>query len=184
MLLDTPICDFGWKAPNFTLKAADGSSFTMSDQLGEKGLLVMFICNHCPYVQAIATRLTEDTNALMREGINVVAVMSNDYVAVPADSPENMKRFAAHHKFEFPYLVDEDQAVGKAYGAVCTPDFFGLSRLGELQYRGRLDDARMGAASHSRKPELLTAMLQIAQTGRGPSAQVASMGCSIKWRGL
>lgn len=182
MRLDTPICDFGWKAPDFTLKDPDGTPFTLSQHLGDKGLLVMFICNHCPYVQAIAERLATDTRTLMAEGINVVAVMSNDYRdQVPDDSPANMKRFAAQHGFVFPYLVDEDQAVGRAWGAVCTPDFFGLNQRGELQYRGRLDDARMGDASR-RKPELLIAMRQIAATGEGPREQVASMGCSIKWR--
>ena len=180
MLLNTPICDFGWKAPDFTLKDPDGASFTMSEHLGDKGLLLMFICNHCPYVQAIAERLSADARTLMTEGINVVAVMSNDYRYVQADSPANMKRFAAQHNFAFPYLVDEGQAVGRAYGAVCTPDFFGFNKSGELQYRGRLDDAHMGASSN-RKPELLLAMRQIAQTGHGPTEQVASIGCSIKW---
>jgi len=143
MLLDTPICDFGWKAPDFTLADPDGNTFTMSEQLGEKGLLVAFICNHCPYVVAVAERLAQDTAELMGEGINVLAVMSNDYTYVSADSPPEMKRFAAHYDFKFPYLVDEDQSTGKAYGAVCTPDFFGFNAKGELQYRGRLDDARM-----------------------------------------
>ena len=181
MLLDTPICDFGWKAPDFTLKDPDGKPFTMSQSLGDKGLLIMFICNHCPYVQAIATRLAADTQTLMDEGIQVAAVMSNDYRSVQADSPVNMKRFAAHYGFTFPYLVDEDQAVGRAYGAVCTPDFFGLNNNGELQYRGRLDDARLGSAAQ-REPELLNAMRQIALTGKGPERQTASIGCSIKWR--
>ncbi|MFY9327053.1 MAG: thioredoxin family protein [Georgfuchsia sp.] len=181
MLLDTPICDFGWKAPDFTLKDPDGTPFTMSQHLGDKGMLVMFICNHCPYVQAIAERLSADTRTLISEGINVVAVMSNDYRKVSADSPANMKRFAAQHEFAFPYLIDEDQSVGRAFGAVCTPDFFGLNQHGELQYRGRLDDARMGDPA-KRKPELLEAMRQIAQTGNGPREQFASMGCSIKWR--
>ncbi|WP_210547208.1 thioredoxin family protein [Rhodoferax sp. PAMC 29310] len=181
MLLDTPICDFGWKAPDFTLKDPDGRSFTLSENLGEKGLLIMFICNHCPYVQAVASRLASDTQTLMAEGIRVAAVMSNDYHRVPADSPSNMKRFVAQHGFEFPYLVDEDQAIGKAFGAVCTPEFFGLNSDGELQYRGRLDDVRMGSTSQ-REPELLNAMRQIALTGKGPERQTASMGCSIKWR--
>ncbi|CAA6810466.1 MAG: PPO candidate 1 [uncultured Sulfurovum sp.] len=182
MLLDTPICDFGWKAPDFTLQDAYGKSFTMSENLGEKGLLVMFICNHCPYVIRIAQRLAEDTQVLMDEGINVVAVMSNDYKAYEEDSPENMKAFAKEHSFNFPYLVDEEQSVGKTYGAVCTPDFFGFNAKGELQYRGRLDDARMGDASE-RTLELVNAMRQIASTGQGPKEQVPSMGCSIKWRG-
>ena len=180
MLLDTPICDFGWKAPDFTLKDPDGVSHTITDHLGDKGLLITFICNHCPYVQAVGHRLAEDARTLMDEGIGVLAVMSNDYRVVPTDGPEYMKRFAAHYGFPFPYLVDEDQAVGKAYGAVCTPDFFGLNARGELQYRGRLDDAGMGNPA-SRTPELLNAMRQIAETGQGPREQTASMGCSIKW---
>ena len=181
MLLDTPICDFGWKAPEFTLQDAHGKSFTLSEHLGEKGLLIMFICNHCPYVIRIAERLAEDTQMLMDEGINVVAVMSNDYKTYEEDSPENMKEFAKEHNFTFPYLVDEEQSVGKTYGAVCTPDFFGFNADGELQYRGRLDDARMEDASN-RTLELVNAMREIAKTGQGPKEQVASMGCSIKWR--
>ena len=180
MLLDTPICDFGWKAPDFTLKDPDGASFTMSDHLGDKGLLIAFICNHCPYVQAVAERLAADTRTLLDEGINVLAVMSNDYRHVPTDSPANMKLFAQHFGFPFPYLVDEGQSVGKAYGAVCTPDFFGFNRDGELQYRGRLDSAGMGNPQ-DRNPELLNAMRGIAATGQGPREQIPSMGCSIKW---
>lgn len=181
MLLDTPICDFGWQAPDFKLKNANGDVFSMSKNLGEKGLLIMFICNHCPYVKAIATRLAEDTEQLMAEGINVLAVMSNDYQHVEADSPQNMLRFAEQYGFKFPYLVDEDQQVGKQYGAVCTPDFFGFNHLGELQYRGRLDDARLHN-DPNREPELLNAMQLIAAIGKGPKQQTASMGCSIKWR--
>ncbi len=180
MLLDTPICDFGWKAPDFTLVDFNSKPFTMSQNLGDKGLLVMFICNHCPYVQAIAKRLSTDARTLIAESINVVAVMSNDYHYVQADSPINMKHFADQHNFTFPYLVDEGQHVGRAYGAVCTPDFFGLNNQGDLQYRGRFDDARAGANSN-RESELLLAMRQIARTGKGPREQFASMGCSIKW---
>ena len=181
MLLDSPICDFGWKAPDFTLKDAHGESFTLTENLGEKGLLITFICNHCPYVQRIAERLANDTKQLMAEGINVVAIMSNDYQRYQADSPENMKLFSKKYDFTFPYLIDVDQSVGKAYGAICTPDFFGFNARGELQYRGRLDDTAMGDASH-RIPELLNAMRQIAETGEGPQEQFPSMGCSIKWR--
>ena len=181
MLLDTPVCDFGWKAPDFTLPDPDGNSFTMSEHLGGKGLLIAFICNHCPYVKAIADRFASDTRELMDDGINVLAIMSNDYQTYQADSPENMKRFAAQHGFPFPYLVDEDQSVARAYDAVCTPDFFGLNRNGELQYRGRLDDAKMGDAG-GRTRELVNAMRMIAETGQGPREQTASMGCSIKWR--
>ncbi|MDV7341047.1 thioredoxin family protein [Terasakiella sp. A23] len=181
MLLDTPICDFGWKAPDFTLSDADGNSFGLQENLGDKGLLVAFICNHCPYVQRIAERLSTDTKQLMAEGINVLAIMSNDYQTYNADSPENMKLFAKKHGFAFPYLIDENQSVGKAYGAICTPDFFGFNAQGELQYRGRLDDATMGNPNN-RIPELLNAMRTIAETGRGPAEQFPSMGCSIKWR--
>ncbi|MDO6764451.1 thioredoxin family protein [Agarivorans sp. 1_MG-2023] len=181
MLLDSTICDFGWQAPNFSLKDADGNAYTLSEHLGDKGSLIMFICNHCPYVQRIAERLAEDTKQLMSEGINVLAVMSNDYRTVAEDSPANMKLFAKKHAFEFPYLVDENQVVGKQYKAVCTPDFFGFNHRGELQYRGRLDDARMGEAS-VRTPELINAMRLIAATDLGPKEQVPSMGCSIKWR--
>lgn len=181
MLLDTPICDFGYQAPDFTLKTPTGQTYTLSEQLGDKGLLIAFICNHCPYVQRIADRLAADTQLLMNEGVNVLAIMSNDYRYVEADSPANMQRFAAKHQFTFPYLVDEDQSVSKRYGAVCTPDFFGFNAKGELQYRGRLDDARMGNADN-RTPELVNAMRQIAETGQGPKQQTPSMGCSIKWR--
>lgn len=181
MLLDTPVCDFGWIAPDFTLKDAYGESFTMRDYLGEKGLLLAFICNHCPYVQRIGKRLAEDTKVLMDEGVNVIAIMSNDYQLVESDSPQHMKQFARRFGFSFPYLVDEDQSVGKQYGAICTPDFFGLNSEGELQYRGRLDDTRMEDAS-TRTPELLNAMRKIAKAGKGPENQSPSMGCSIKWR--
>ena len=181
MLLDTPICDYGWEAPDFTLKNTENKSFTMSDHLGDKGLLIVFICNHCPYVIQIAKRLSEDTKVLMSEGINVLAIMSNDYEEYAQDSPKNMKKFAEQYGFSFPYLLDEDQIVGKTYGAVCTPDFFGFNGKGELQYRGRLDDARMDDVS-TRTPELLTAMRMIAKTGNGPKDQIPSMGCSIKWK--
>ena len=181
MLLNTPICNFGWKAPSFSLKDPDGTTYSLESQIGDKGLLIAFICNHCPYVQAIIGRLVADAQVLQQEGINVLAIMSNDYTYVRADSPENMKRFATRHQFAFPYLVDEDQSVGKAYGAVCTPDFFGFNARGELQYRGRLDDARMGDPTH-RKTELLDAMRLVASTGAGPQQQTPSMGCSIKWK--
>ncbi len=181
MLLDTPLCDFGWKAPNFTLRNTDNNSFTMSDYLGDKGLLIAFICNHCPYVQRIAKHLANDTQQLMSEGINVLAIMSNDYQHVTADSPENMKKFATNSGFNFPYLIDKNQQVGKQYGAICTPDFFGFNKQGELQYRGRLDNTSTKQAS-KRVPELLNAMRMIAETGHGPKNQHASMGCSIKWR--
>lgn len=180
-LLDTPLCDFGWEASDFTLNDPNGHAFNMREMMGENGLLVAFICNHCPYVVAVAERLASDAATLKAEGINTIAVMSNDYRDYAADSPENMLKFAAYYGFGFPYVVDEDQSVGKSYGAICTPDFFGLNNKAELQYRGRIDSAGMGNASN-RTPELLNALRQIAQTGQGPSEQFPSMGCSIKWR--
>lgn len=151
----------------------------MGEQLGDKGLLSAFICNHCPYVQRIGERLATYTQLLMGEGINVLAIMSNYYQYVDGDSPANMQRFAQKYGFTFPYLVDEDQEVGKQYGAVCTPDFFGFNRKGQLQYRGRLDDMPK-SDNQLRVPELVNAMGMIAKTGHGPKHQTASMGCSIK----
>lgn len=180
MLLDTPAAEMGWKASTFTLSDPDGKQFSLEELSGTNGLLIAFICNHCPYVKAIADRFSADAKILLEENIGVVAINTNDYRIVPADSPPNMKMFAAQHSFTFPYLVDETQTVGRTYGAVCTPDFFGFNANGELQYRGRLDDANMGDASN-RKTELVDAMRQIAATGVGPAQQNASMGCSIKW---
>ncbi|MEL6466302.1 MAG: thioredoxin family protein [Pseudomonadota bacterium] len=181
MLLETPGCDFGDPAPPFRLEDALGQVHNLNDYLGPKGALIAFICNHCPYVVAIAGRLAQDAQTVMDEGIGVVAINANDYAAYPADAPARMPAFAKKYGFGFPYLIDEDQSVARAYGAVCTPDFFGFSGDGSLQYRGRLDDARMADGS-DRTPELVNAMLQIAETGAGPSDQMPSMGCSIKWR--
>ena len=181
MLLDAPNADLGWKAAPFTLHDPDGKPFSLDDVKGENGTLIAFICNHCPYVQAIIDRLVADARVLQDEGINVIAINSNDYRSVPSDSPPMMKSFASRHGFTFPYLIDEDQSVGRTYGAVCTPDFFGFNADSELQYRGRLDNARMGEASN-RIPELLDAMRQIAKTGKGPAEQKPSIGCSIKWK--
>jgi len=181
MLLDTPLCDFGAPAPDFRLADPDGHEVSFDDVVTDKGALVMFICNHCPYVVAVAERLAADAKTLQDEGIGVVAIMSNDYERYPADAPDRMREFAAKYGFTFAYLVDEDQSVGRAFGAQCTPDFFGYNAHKELQYRGRLDDARMGDPSE-RTPELLHAMRQIATTGQGPHEQQPSMGCSIKWR--
>lgn len=180
MLLDTPLCDFGWEAPDFTLIDANSRSYTMSEEMGENGLLIAFICNHCPYVKAIAERFAEDAKDLAAMGVNVLAVMSNDFHTHPEDDPDHMVAFAKEHSFTFPYLVDQDQSVARAYDAICTPDFFGLNADGELQYRGRLDDARMGDPK-GRTRELVDAMKMIAETGEGPAKQMPSMGCSIKW---
>ena len=181
MLKDTPTCDFGAPAPHFVLPDAQGRMHDLNDHMTVKGVLIAFICNHCPYVKSIADRLAQDAQALMADGIGVLAIMSNDYDSYPADAPDKMVAFAAQHAFPFPYLVDKDQTVARAYGAVCTPDFFGFSPDGLLQYRGRLDDVAMGDAP-SRTPELLNAMRHIAATGAGPQDQVPSIGCSIKWR--
>ncbi len=182
MLLDTPLCDFGKPASDFNLPDPHGKIHSLKESMGTNGLLVTFICNHCPYVKAIIKRLVTDVNELKNDGINTVAIMSNDYNYVPEDSPENMIKFAKQHNMNFPYLIDESQTVGKAYEAVCTPDFFGYNKNAELQYRGRLDDIKMNGDENNRIPELLNAMRQIATTGKGPSEQFASMGCSIKWR--
>ncbi len=180
MLLETPGVQTGWQAAPFTLSDPDGKTYSLSDLQDSNGLLIAFICNHCPYVKAIAERFAEDAKVLQAKGIGVVAINSNDYRHVPEDSPPMMKRFASAYNFSFPYLVDENQSVGRTYSAVCTPDFFGFNAEGKLQYRGRLDDARMGDPA-GREPELLNAMLQIARTGFGPDKQLPSMGCSIKW---
>ena len=181
MLLETPGCDFGDSAPDFRLPDAHGTMHALDDYLGPKGVLIAFLCNHCPYVIAIASRLAADTATLMDEGIGVLAINANDFTAYPADAPAHMPDFSARYGFGFPYLIDEDQSVARAYGAVCTPDFFGFNGDGHLQYRGRLDDARMSDAE-GRTPELLNAMRHIAKTGAGPRDQTPSMGCSIKWR--
>lgn len=178
---ETPICDFGWKAVGFDLPGVDGRRYTLDDVRGENGTLVAFICNHCPYVRAVIDRFVADTKVLQDKGVGVVAIMSNDTEAYPADSLENMKAFAREHGFTFPYLIDETQEVARAYGAVCTPDFFGFDAELGLQYRGRLDASKKEAAPDARR-ELLAAMTQVAETGKGPAEQIPSMGCSIKWK--
>lgn len=179
--MTTPICDFGWQAVDFDLPATDGKRYSLETVRGPKGTLVMFICNHCPFVVASIERLVRTVAELAAEGIGAVAIMPNDTKAYPADSFEKMKDFAATHGFGFPYVIDEKQAVAKAYDAACTPDFFGFNADLKLQYRGRLDEARMDPVPNARR-ELLEAMVMIGQTGRGPAAQLPSMGCSIKWR--
>ena len=180
--LQTPVCDFGAPAPDFDLPGVDGRRWSRDACMGEKGLLVMFICNHCPYVKAVRDRIVRDTRELREMGINAVAVMSNDPGDYPEDSFENMKRIAGEYDFPFPYLLDETQEVARAYGAVCTPDFFGYNADLGLQYRGRLDESRKEAASPDVRRDLFEAMKQVAETGRGPAEQIPSMGCSIKWK--
>ena len=181
MAASAPLCDFGWKAPDFRLQATDGSKRSLADLRGEKGTLVVFICNHCPYVKAIVSRLVRDAIELQAAGIGVAAICSNDPAAYPEDSFENMKVFAQTHGFTFPYLHDETQEVARAYKAVCTPDFFGFNGADELQYRGRLDESKATLVPDARR-ELYEAMMAVAKTGKGPREQNPSMGCSIKWR--
>lgn len=178
----TPVCDFGAPAPDFTLPGVDGRIRTRDQCRGEKGLLVMFICNHCPYVQAVRERIVRDTRELAALGIGCVAIMSNDPSDYPDDSFENMQAVAARFGYPFPYLFDETQAVAQAYGAVCTPDFFGYDADLRLQYRGRLDESRKETAPADVRRDLFEGMRQVAETGRGPAEQVPSIGCSIKWR--
>jgi peroxiredoxin len=176
-----PVCNFGWKAPGFDLPATDGKRYTLANSCGAKGLLVMFICNHCPYVKAIRERMIRDCTELAALGINAVAISANDPDDYPEDSFENMQRVARDHRFPFPYLFDETQEVARAYDAVCTPDFFGFNRNLELQYRGRLDASRTAPVANARR-DLFEAMKTVADTGRGPGEQIPSIGCSIKWK--
>jgi peroxiredoxin len=182
MAVETPICDFGRKAVEFSLEGVDGRTYSLSDVKGPKGTLVMFICNHCPYVKAVIDRLVRDVKELQALGIGAIAVMSNDTEAYPEDSFDHMKAFAKAHGFTFPYVIDRTQQVARAYDAVCTPDFFGFDADLGLQYRGRLDASRKEAGPADARRELFEAMRQVAATGHGPREQIPSMGCSIKWR--
>ena len=175
------ICDFGWKARDFALEGVDGETYSLGDVRGPKGTLVVFICNHCPYVRAVIGRLVEEADALRAIGVGTIAINSNDTDAYPEDSFANMQAFAREHGFTFPYVIDETQEVARGYRAQCTPDFFGFNARDELQYRGRLDAGRTSLMPRGRR-ELFEAMTQVAQTGRGPLEQTPSMGCSIKWR--
>ncbi len=179
--LTTPVCEFEKEAIDFNLPGVDGKNWSLSDCAGENGLLVMFICNHCPYVIAIRERIMRDALELKELGINCVAVMSNDPTDYEEDSFANMKKISDEYDFPFPYLLDETQAVAKAYGAICTPDFFGYNSDLKLQYRGRMDESRKEAASISVTRDLFEGMKLIAKTGKGPAEQIPSMGCSIKW---
>ena len=176
--LETPVCDFGWKAVDFDLPGVDGRRYNLASAQGEKGLLVMFICNHCPYVKAIRDRIVRDVNELRDAGIGTIAIMSNDPADYPEDSFDNMAKVASEYDFRFPYVWDETQKIAKAYGAVCTPDFFGFNSKLELQYRGRLDASRKEAAPADVRRDLYEGMLQVSKTGQGPREQIPS----IKWR--
>lgn len=178
----TPICDFGAAASPFDLPGVDGRNWSLEQCAGPKGLLVMFICNHCPYVKAINQKLVRDTAELRALGVNSVAIMSNDPSDYPEDSFENMRKVAEDFGYPFPYLMDESQGIARAYGAVCTPDFFGYNANLELQYRGRLDESGRQADAGDVRRDLFLAMKQVAETGAGPEEQVSSIGCSIKWK--
>jgi len=179
--LETPVCDFGWKAPDFALEGVDGNTYTLKDIMGANGAVIMFICNHCPYVKAILDRLIHDVRVLQDRGIGVIAIMSNDPSDYPEDSFENMKTVARANGFTFPYVIDPTQQIARAYGAVCTPDFFGFDKTEGLQYRGRLDSSRKDAAPADARRDLVEAMSLVIASGHGPLDQIPSMGCSIKW---
>ncbi|MEE9455449.1 MAG: thioredoxin family protein [Paracoccaceae bacterium] len=181
MAVATPVCDFGWQAPDFTLKNVDGKVTSLADITGENATLVMFICNHCPYVKSILDRIIRGAAELQALGVGVVAINANDAADYPEDSFEAMQEIATAKGFSFPYLHDETQAVARVYGAACTPDFFGFDVKGGLQYRGRLDASGRVAIKDARR-DLFLAMKQVVETGKGPVEQVASMGCSIKWK--
>jgi len=180
--LQPPVCEFDEPAMDFELPGVDGKNWSLADCVGEKGLLVMFICNHCPYVKSILDRIVRDTRELKALGVNTVAIMSNDPTDYEEDSFENMQKVSAAAGFDFPYLIDETQQVAKAYGAVCTPDFFGYNAGLKLQYRGRLDESRKEAAAEDVYRDLFEGMKAVAHSGRGPAEQIPSMGCSIKWK--
>ncbi len=178
----TPVCSFGTPAPGFDLLGVDGRRHSLASARGPNGLLVMFICNHCPYVKAVLDRIVRDARDLAALGVGSIAIMSNDPTDYPEDSWDNMVELARRMAFPFPYVVDPTQDVAKAYGAVCTPDFFGYNGALELQYRGRLDASRKEAAAPDVRRDLFEAMQKVARTGSGPREQIASIGCSIKWR--
>ena len=182
-LTKTPVCDFGKKAEDFKLKSIENKIISLNDVKGDKATLIMFICNHCPYVKAIIRDLALDCNALKKDGINSVAIMSNDTKNYPEDSFDNMIKFAKANDFgEMNYLIDETQDIAKKYGAVCTPDFFGYNKNLELQYRGRLRELKKFIPVKDGESDLLTAMRQIGETGKGPENQIPSAGCGIKWK--
>ena len=180
--MQPPVCDFGWQAIDFDLPGVDGKRHSLASARGPKGLLVMFICNHCPYVKAVIQRIVRDTRELVSLGIGSLAIMSNDPTDYPEDSWDQMVKLARALDFPFPYVLDETQEIARAYGAVCTPDFFGFNANLQLQYRGRLDESRKETAPEEVRRDLFEAMKEIARTGRGPAEQIASIGCSIKWR--
>ena len=182
MPIQTPICDFGQKAHDFKLKSINNEIVSLNEVRGENGTLIMFICNHCPYVKAVTKDIVEDCNQLKKIGVNSVAICSNDAENYPEDSFDNMVEFAKNNKFNFPYLHDETQEIAKIYDAVCTPDFFGYNKDLELHYRGRLRELKNFIPVKDGESDLFKAMKQIAETNNGPQDQIPSAGCSIKWK--
>ena len=181
-LTKTPICDFGKKAESFQLNSTDNKVISLDDIKGENGTLIMFICNHCPYVKAVIKDIVNDCKKLESNGIKSVAICSNDVKNYPEDSFDNMIEFSKNHNFIFPYLFDETQEIAKTYGAVCTPDFFGYNKELDLQYRGRLRELKNLVPVRNGESDLFKAMKQISETGKGPENQAPSAGCSIKWK--
>ena len=181
VLTKTPICNFGEKAKDFNLLSTENKKISLNDVVGEKGLLIMFICNHCPYVKAVIKDIVEDVKYFESLGIKSIAIMSNDVKNYPDDSFENMIAFSKLHGFTFPYVIDDTQETAKKYGAVCTPDFFGYNKNIELQYRGRIRELKNLKPVRKADSDLLVAMKQISETGKGPENQIPSMGCNIKW---
>ena len=182
MPIQTPICDFGQKAYDFKLKSTDNKILSLNDIKGENGTLIMFICNHCPYVKAVTRDIVKDCNELKKFGINSVAICANDAENYPEDSFDNMVVFAKKNQFCFPYLSDETQKIARTYEAVCTPDFFGYNKDLELQYRGRLRELKNLVPLRDGESDLFKAMKLIAETSKGPENQTPSMGCGIKWK--
>ena len=182
MPVQTPICDFGQKALPFELKSTENKFISLDDIRGENGTLIMFICNHCPYVKVVTKEIIEDCNELKKIGINSVAICANDAINYPEDSFDSMIEFSKKHQFSFPYLNDETQEIAKTYDAVCTPDFFGYNKNLELQYRGRLRELKNLIPVRSGESDLLKSMKQIAETDKGPENQIPSAGCGIKWK--
>ncbi len=179
--LETPRAVIGWKAPDFKLKGTDGKDYALADVRGVNGLLLVFMCNHCPYVQKQLDRLVTLAGQLKELGVGMAAISSNDAEQYPEDSFENMQKLAANKKFPFPYLYDATQEVARTYGAVCTPDYYGFNAELTMQYRGRLDQSWSGVMENPRQ-ELLTAMTDISQSGKTTLQQNPSIGCSIKWK--
>ncbi|RZO48119.1 MAG: thioredoxin family protein [Candidatus Pelagibacterales bacterium] len=180
-LTKTPVCNFGEKPKNFNLLSTENKKISLDDVKGENGTLIMFICNHCPYVKAIIKDVVDDVKFLEDLGIKSVGIMSNDVKNYPEDSFENMISFSKLHNFSFPYLIDETQNVAKMYGAVCTPDFFGYNKHLELQYRGRIRELKDLKPVKKGESDLRVAMKLVFETGKGPKNQIPSMGCNIKW---